>query len=48
MHNLHDINFQSNGGFYKIRFRYNIIHDWSTIDHLKKWSILEFARYELY
>jgi hypothetical protein len=43
MHDLYDINFQFSGEFSKIRIRYNVIHDWSTIDNLIKWSILEFA-----
>jgi hypothetical protein len=43
MHGLYDINFKSNGEFCKIRIRYNVIYNWSTIDHLIKWSILEFT-----
>jgi hypothetical protein len=43
MNDLYDINFQSNSEFCEIRIRYNVIHDWSTVDHLKKWSILEFT-----
>jgi hypothetical protein len=38
MYGLYDINFQSKGEFYKIRIRYNVIHNWSTMNHLKKWS----------
>jgi hypothetical protein len=33
---LFDINFQSNNGFYEIRIRNKVIHNWSTIDHLEK------------
>jgi hypothetical protein len=40
--NLYYINFQFNGEFYKIRIYCNIIHNWSTIDHLIRWSILKF------
>jgi hypothetical protein len=36
MNYLYDINFQFNGEFDKIRIRYNVIHDWSIINHLKK------------
>jgi hypothetical protein len=40
---LYDINFQSNGGFFKIRIHCNIIRNWSTMNHLARWSILEFT-----
>jgi hypothetical protein len=43
MDDLYYINFQSNDKFYKICNRYKIIHDWSTIDHLKKWCKVEFS-----
>jgi hypothetical protein len=36
MNNLYDINFQSNVEFYEIRIRYHVIHNWFTIDYLKK------------
>jgi hypothetical protein len=42
MDDLYDINFQSNGEFCKTRIRYRVIHNWSTIDHLKIWFMLEF------
>jgi 4-hydroxy-3-methylbut-2-enyl diphosphate reductase IspH len=35
MDNLYDINFQSNSEFYEIYIRYNVIHNWSTMNHLK-------------
>jgi hypothetical protein len=43
MDDLYETNFQSNGEFCKIRIRYSVIRKWSTMDHLMKWSILEFA-----
>jgi hypothetical protein len=43
MDGLYETNFQFNGEFCKIRIRYSVIHNWSTIDHLIKWSILKFA-----
>jgi hypothetical protein len=43
MDDLYDINFQSDGGFCKIRICYSVIKNWSTIDHLMKWFILEFV-----
>jgi hypothetical protein len=43
MDNQYETNFQSNSKFCKIRIRYSVIHNWSTIDHLIKWSILEFV-----
>jgi hypothetical protein len=36
-------NIQSNGEFCKLRIRCNIIRTWSTMDHLVRWSILEFT-----
>jgi hypothetical protein len=34
MDDIYDINFQFTGRFCEIRIRYNVIHDWSTINHL--------------
>jgi hypothetical protein len=34
INDIYDINFQSNDRFYKIRTRYNIIHDWFIMDNL--------------
>jgi hypothetical protein len=38
MDNLYDINFQFNDKFCIIHIRYNVIHNWFTMDHLNKWS----------
>jgi hypothetical protein len=43
MDDLYETNFQSNGRFFEIHIRYRVIHNWSTMNHLMKWSILEFA-----
>jgi hypothetical protein len=43
MNDLYDINYKFNGRFCKIRICYSVIHNWFTMDHLKKWYILEFA-----
>jgi hypothetical protein len=44
---LYETNFQCNSEFCEIHIRYNIIHNWSTVDHLMKWSILEFVLYTI-
>jgi hypothetical protein len=36
MDNIYAINFQSNGRFYKIRIRYNVIHDRCTMKNLMR------------
>jgi hypothetical protein len=43
MNDLYETNVQSNGGFCEIRICYRVIHNWSTMNHLMKWSILKFA-----
>jgi hypothetical protein len=45
MDDLYNTHFQSNGEFCKICIRYSVIDNWSTMEHLMKWSILEFAYY---
>jgi hypothetical protein len=43
MGNLYNINFQSNGQFYKIHIRYNNIHDLCTMKDLVKYFTIDLA-----